>query len=833
MTVFPIQSSFGRGVLSPRLHARVDIDHYKIALADSLNFYILRQGGLRRRPGTRFAALAKTATGNVIFLPFIFSPTQSYAIELGNLYARFFTLGGPVMSGMSPYEIVTPWPENHLQELQFEQEGDVIYVTHPAHTPAKLQRFSETNWTITNTDIKDGPYLTIISDGTTLAPDITGNIIPLMTSNTAPSGVASASGETTGRSPWLAFDGQTNTDWQAFDSSFLTLPDYVYLRYQFAVAKICGGYYIQSSVRIENYTLNSNVFQVPGHLRAPRTWTLEGSNNGTDWTLLDSRSGVTDWGDGERRYFPFKNKTAYTYYQLAITDTNQSANAPRPVSIASFALSGAETDRTTIRLTASSLASINKGAGFGANDVGRHVRYLNEDAVWHWFRITAIVSTTVVDAELYSPPLPNTKAALSWRLGAFSNSSGWPARVALFQERVIYGRTDFSPRTINGSKTDDFDNFGVSIPLKADDALSLTLNEKGEIQWLLDNGDLIVATMSSIRPVGPADKTQGFSATNFQQGRPSRTGAAAIQPAPAGDAHIFVGQFRNSLHELAQSPDINGYATPDVSILSEHLYKPKIKHICFAKKPNALLWSGMDDGSLVGMTYERDQKMVAHAPHALGGAGQVIAQCVVPGPVRDELWLIVQRGSLRTVEFMEADFERGNPSDAFYVDCGLTATSGTPFTTVSGLGHLEGLEVAVLADGAVEPRKTVTGGSITLSGPASIAHVGLPYTSRAKTLRLAQGGGDGSGLGRKKTVNRVILDIYETSGLRVKAAGDWQDVNLRSTDDLMDTAVPLMTGAFGVLIDDRWEHEGVVEVEVSDPLPCTIRAITPAYDGEP
>lgn len=833
MTVYPIQSSFGRGVLSPRLHARVDIDHYKIALADALNFYVLRQGGLRRRPGTRFAAPAKTSSGDILLLPFVFSPEQPYVIEMGDYYARFFTLGGPVMSGMSPYEIVTPWPSADLHELQFEQEGDVIYVTHRIHAPRKLERFGETNWTITEPDIEDGPYLTIISDGTTLAPNLTGNIIPLMTSATAPSGVASASGNTIGYPAWQAFDGESNTEWQAFDSSFLTLPDYVFLRYEFATAKIAGGYYIQASSRIENYTLNSNVFQVPGHLRAPRTWTLEGSNNGTDWVLLDSQSGVTDWGDGERRYFPFKNKTAYLYYQLSITDTNQSANAPRPVSIASFALSGAETDRTTIRLTASSLASINKGAGFGSADGGRHIRYLNEDAVWHWFKISAVISTSVVDAQLYSPPLPNTKAALSWRLGAFSNACGWPARVALFQERIVYGRTDFSPRTINGSKTDDFDNFSVSIPLLPDDALSLTLNEKGEIQWLLDNGDLIVATMSSVRPVGPADKTAGFSATNFQQGRPSRTGAAAIQPAAAGDAYIFVGQFRNSLHELAPSPDINGYQTPDVSILSEHLYKPKIKRIAFAQKPNALLWSGMDDGSLVGMTYERDQKMVAHLPHALGGEGQVIAQCVVPGPVRDEVWFIVQRGSLRTVEFMEADFEKGNPSDAFYVDCGLTATSGTPFSTVSGLDHLEGLEVAILADGAVEPRQTVTAGAVSLSNPALVAHVGLPYRSWAKTLRLAQGGGDGSGLGRKKSVTRAILDVFEAGGLRVRAAGDWEDVNLRSTEDLMDTAVPLSTGAFSVTIDDRWEHEGVVEMEVTDPLPCTIRAITPAYETEP
>jgi hypothetical protein len=507
------------------------------------------------------------------------------------------------------------------------------------------------------------------------------------------------------------------------------------------------------------------------------------------------------------------------------------------IAITTWALSGGGINRQSLMLTAGSVAPINKGQGFIASDVGRHVRFLDEDAVWHWYEITGIISTTQVSANHSSPPLPSIKANTNWRLGAFSGSSGYPARVALYQQRIFYARTNDQPQTLWGSQTGDFDNFAVSSPLVVTDAISLTISDVGEIQWLADIGDLVVATNSSVRPVGPADKNAGFSATNFQQGNKLGIGAKAIRPASVSDALIFVNHFGKSLHAANYSWQSNGYIAPDFSVLSEHLFKAGATEMSYASEPNAQIWSTRSDGTLIGVTYEKEQGTQGFHQHALGGSGILTSQCVIPRADRSALWAIVTRGGLRTVELMQADYEADTQPTAFYVDCGLTY-SGSPVTAVTGLDHLNGMTVAIAADGSREANAVVSGGSVSLasSEPASLIHVGLPYTSRAKTLPIAGAGQDGSQLGRKKRVKAAIVNVLDTMGLLISSVlnnGGKEEIRLRDTSDNMDTSLPFVTDNYKVAIDDRWENGGVVVMETDDPGPCTILAVTPAYDAEP
>lgn len=94
MTVYPIQTNFTRGELSPRLHARVDIEFYKAALKTCTNWTVLKQGGLRKRPGFRFVKEVKDSTKRARLIPFVFSTEQAYVIELGEGYARYYANGG-------------------------------------------------------------------------------------------------------------------------------------------------------------------------------------------------------------------------------------------------------------------------------------------------------------------------------------------------------------------------------------------------------------------------------------------------------------------------------------------------------------------------------------------------------------------------------------------------------------------------------------------------------------------------------------------------------------------------------------------------------------------
>ena len=148
-------------------------------------------------------------------------------------------------------------------------------------------------------------------------------------------------------------------------------------------------------------------------------------------------------------------------------------------------------------------------------------------------------------------------------------------------------------------------------------------------------------------------------------------------------------------------------------------------------------------------------------------------------------------------------------------------------TTVSGLDHLEGEAVQILADGATHADKTVTGGEIALDRPAAVAHVGLPYSSLIETLSLEAGSLDGTAQSKQKRINRATVRLLDTLGCRVGRDRTLDEVLFRSSADPMDEGPPLFTGDKTVEFPAGWEREMTVVVLQDLPLPCTVTAIVP------
>jgi hypothetical protein len=111
-----------------------------------------------RRPGTYYVAAAKTNSANVRLKRFEFSTTQAYILEFGDSYIRFYADRGQLLNGGSPYEVATTYTGDELADLGFTQSADVLYITHPNHAPAKLERLGATDWTLTDIAFQDGPY---------------------------------------------------------------------------------------------------------------------------------------------------------------------------------------------------------------------------------------------------------------------------------------------------------------------------------------------------------------------------------------------------------------------------------------------------------------------------------------------------------------------------------------------------------------------------------------------------------------------------------------------------------------------------------------------------
>lgn len=171
-----LQASLNRGEITPLAHARRDLKLYTSAAAIIENWFVLRYGGIRRRSGTRYVGAAKYADKKVAFTDYVFNNGQAFVLEWGHQYLRFWTNGGQIVSGMSPYEIVTPYTEDEVEDIQFAVSGDLIYLAHPNHPPQKLQRLSNTNWTIGDVVFRDGPYMPI-NDIITSTVTPSGNLL--------------------------------------------------------------------------------------------------------------------------------------------------------------------------------------------------------------------------------------------------------------------------------------------------------------------------------------------------------------------------------------------------------------------------------------------------------------------------------------------------------------------------------------------------------------------------------------------------------------------------------------------------------------------------------
>lgn len=153
-----IQPTFSGGELSPSLYARVDIERYGNSVKTAKNFLVRPTGGMVNRPGLQFIGEVKDSAAKVRLIPFEFSTEVAYVIELGNLYARFWANGAPVLNGGVPVEVVTPWTTADLPLVKFTQTADVMILVHPDYPPQRLSRLTPTSFALSPFEVKEGPF---------------------------------------------------------------------------------------------------------------------------------------------------------------------------------------------------------------------------------------------------------------------------------------------------------------------------------------------------------------------------------------------------------------------------------------------------------------------------------------------------------------------------------------------------------------------------------------------------------------------------------------------------------------------------------------------------
>lgn len=820
--VYTIQATFGKGEITPLAYGRVDADFFKQSCEKCRNFAVMLHGGVRRRSGTRFIAPVANEAQISRLLPFSFNNEQSYVLDVnagGNI--QFLAQRGYLGA---PYTVSHPWNATEIDLLSYTQFNDLAYFAERGHRPQILSRLADTSWTLTDAVTNDGPYMAANLGTTTLTLSDTGAAVPKMTSNTAPANyVASSSGGAAGAYIVFARNEEATVTLDTITTGWVKID------LGSGNARVVDAYWIQG--------------QPTNDRDAPTAWVIEGSNNDSTWLILDRVEGEVGWVQSERRYFEFSNESSFRYYRLRFSggggadDTN--------TDLSQWVLHWSGDYQVPITLTASATAGINGGAGFQASDVGRVLRLRGSDGLWRWARIASRSSTTVVSVRLYGQAMPDISPISEWALGAFSAQSGWPALVELYDERLNYGRTDSQPVTVWGSKQGSFGEFGAGATVLPTDGYALTFltSSMNELVWLTADEDLVVGSAKQIRSLAPADTTQAFSATNLTQRKGPSSGADHLHPLSIGGAVLYIAAGAKKIRELVLG-DQNRYVAPEASILGEHTLESGIKWWVFSENPDPTIHAGTEDGEIVSILYDREQRAIGFSvfssPGAIAEGGAIIPS---QEPGYDDLYIAMRRtinGSTRRyIEVLERPFQYdsdvsmidGRPTavGGFFLDCGLTY-SGAPATVISGLGHLEGETLSGLLDGSVVTGLVVSGGSVTLPYPAAVAHLGLPYESYLRTHRYSGPSQDGYLFGRPVNTTEVYVDLLSTGSLEVGAydATDMRtfETNPHASDAFTGNPVELVTGIMSCDIEGSWlSGDGRIVLRTSAPLPAIIRMV--------
>lgn len=427
----------------------------------------------------------------------------------------------------------------------------------------------------------------------------------------------------------------------------------------------------------------------------------------------------------------------------------------------------------------------------------------------------------------------------------FDAVGDYPHVSAFHQQRRFFAQTRNAPDGVWASRIGVPSNFGISTPIQADDAIDFKVAGDGHqaVRHLVGVKDLILLTAAGeIRvTAGPGGGTLAPNA--LQTDQETYVGAAEVPPAVIGNSIVYLQARGAVVYDLRFDQAVEGLAGRDLTVLSGHLVKGHtIQSMAYQQTPDSIVWLCREDGVLLGLTYVREHQVVGWHRHDTGASGKFEQVAVVPEVGEDVVYAVVSRtiggSTVRYIERLEhaplATFPAAFNAEVFYVDAGLTY-DGTPVSVVSGLDHLNGQVVAVVADGAViyngDPADTVkaalytvAGGAITLPAAASRIHVGLRIANAdVELLDLDLAGTDLRG--RRKNLKSVKLLIEGSA--RGFSAGPDASYLLPMQVAPFDPTDAQFTGTVEMDLYSEFSDTGRLLIRQTEPMPLTILGVVP------
>lgn len=395
---------------------------------------------------------------------------------------------------------------------------------------------------------------------------------------------------------------------------------------------------------------------------------------------------------------------------------------------------------------------------------------------------------------------------------------GWPVSATFHQDRLILGGARDVPNRVWMSRIGEFENFDLGSGLD-DEAIDFAL--------MSDQVNAVVAVVSGrhlqVFTTGGEWAVTGEPLTpaRVQVRRHTRVGSPPerrVPPRTIDGATFYMARNGKELREFAYTDLEQGYQSTDLATLAPHVlnasrdqdYDPddRIFHVVNA------------DGSLASLTVFRSEQVNAWTLQETQGRFEAVA---VAGA---KPYFVVERGGTRRIERFDA---------ALSTDSALLGESATPKSNWTGLGHLEGKAVIVVADGLVVRGLTVASGAILLPKPARQVEIGLAYTHIVEPLAPVVGA-DQVGVTQVAPARlvRAIFRVVDTKALRVDVGLGPRDVPFVALGDaLLDVGPAGFTGdkTLRGLGWVRGLERALWRIEQDAPLPMQLLSVTSEIKG--
>lgn len=779
MTTSLIQPTFSRGEIGPELAARTDLAAYQTGLAKCINFIISPYGGAQNRPGTQF--IARTAGNEVArLIRFKFNVNDTYALEFTHLKMRIFRNGALVVYSSGPsagqiFELTTPFTRDQLFDLNFTQSADVMDIVHPSHKPKKLKRFAHDNWTITDV-----------------------NLVPAVPAPASATATADPGGTSTIVAPWA---------------------------YQITAVVDDGSQTPEESLPVTSNTINVK----SDNQKATVTWpAVSGANY---YNVYKDNAGAGIYG------FVGRSASAgFTDLNVTPTKTDTPPTGTDPfVGAGNFPRTVAYFQQ---RLVYGSTLNKPQTLWFSRTGVFTNFGYSfptkDDDA------ITWTIASNEVNRINHIMPLRS--------LMTFTDGAEW----------IIQGQASgFTAKTINGDPQ-TYNGIGQLRPLVLNNT-ALYAQERGRtvtaFGYTLESDGFSGSDISVLSP----QMLQEYSLVDWdyqkipysivwgarEDGKMVAITYVAEQQVIGWHRHETDGRVlsicsvpegRSDAVYMCVERTINGVASRYVERLADrqperYNGKPIIKYSWFLD--SALMYDGTSRSgeamTLSGGTewkYPEELTLIStnNSRFVAGDVGDSIQYLATPDAEPFRLRITARTsGSTVTVR----------PYGDVPTEIRNVAFTSWAFArnTLSGLDHLEGKRVSVLADGNVTRDVLVSSGQISLDTPAGVVLVGLPYESELQTLEVTIGGQETLS-DKTKIIQQVTAVLLESRGGfygKENAEGKLWEFKPRQDSDEYGS-IQAYTGKATQTITDSWSGNGQVTVVQKDPLPLTILALIPATE---